>query len=64
MALFLFKTGTGDAKISWEFFVEAIFCFVKICFIYNVVTFESKVEPKSVESSTVSVADTANVALI
>ena len=31
--------------------------------IYNIVTFESKVEPKSVESSTVSVADTVNVAL-
>ena len=32
VALFLFKTGTCDAKISCEFFVEAIFCFVKICF--------------------------------
>ena len=30
---------------------------------YNVVTFESKVEPKSVESSAVSVVDTVNVAL-
>ena len=32
VALFLFKTGTCDAKNSWEFFVDAIFCFVKICF--------------------------------
>ena len=31
-ALFLFKTGTCDAKNSWEFFVDAIFCFVKIFF--------------------------------
>ena len=32
MALFIFKTGTCDAKNSWQFFVDAIFCFVKICF--------------------------------
>ena len=32
VALFLFKTGTCDAKKSWQFFVKAIFCFVKICF--------------------------------
>ena len=30
MALFLFRTGTCDAKNSWELFVDAIFCFVKI----------------------------------
>ena len=30
MALFLFRTGTCDAKNSWEFFVDAIFCFVEI----------------------------------
>ena len=30
MALFLFRTGTCDAKNSWEFFVDAIFCFVKV----------------------------------
>ena len=32
VALFIFKTGTCEAKNSWEFFVDAIFCFVKICF--------------------------------
>ena len=32
VALFLFKMGTCDAKNSCEFFVDAIFCFVKICF--------------------------------
>ena len=32
VALFLFRTGTCDAKSSWELFVDAIFCFVKICF--------------------------------
>ena len=33
VALFLFKTGTCDAKNSGQFFVEAnIFCFVKIRF--------------------------------
>ena len=30
VALFLFKTGTCDAKLSWQFFIDAIFCFVKI----------------------------------
>ena len=32
VALFLFKTGTCDAKNSWQFFEDAILCFVKICF--------------------------------
>ena len=32
VALFLFRTGTCDAKNSWEFFADAIFCFVKIYF--------------------------------
>ena len=32
VALFLFKMGTCDAKNSCKFFVDAIFCFVKICF--------------------------------
>ena len=32
VALFIFKTGTCEAKNSWEFFVDGIFCFVKICF--------------------------------
>ena len=31
MALFLLNTGTWDAKNSWEYFVDAIFCFVRIC---------------------------------
>ena len=31
VALFLFKTGTCDAKNSSQFFVDAIFCFVTIC---------------------------------
>ena len=28
VVLFLFKTGTCDAKNDWQFFVEAIFFFV------------------------------------
>ena len=32
VTLFLFRTGTCDAKNSWEFFADAIFCFVKIYF--------------------------------
>ena len=32
MAIFLLKTETCDAKNCWEFFVDAIFCFVKIGF--------------------------------
>ena len=32
VVLFIFKTGTCEAKNSCEFFVDAIFCFVKICF--------------------------------
>ena len=32
LALFLLKTETWDAKNSWEFFVDAIFCLVKIGF--------------------------------
>ena len=32
VALLLFKTRTCDAKNSWQFFVDAIFCFVKTCF--------------------------------
>ena len=32
VALFPFRKGTCDAKNSFEFFVDAMFCFVKICF--------------------------------
>ena len=32
VALFLLKTETWDAKNSWEFFVDAIFCLLKIGF--------------------------------
>ena len=32
VALFLFKTRTYNAKNSCEFFVDVIFCFVKIYF--------------------------------
>ena len=31
LVAFLFKTGTCDVKNARQFFVEAIFCFVKIC---------------------------------
>ena len=33
VALFLLKTGTLDPKNAWEFFVDAVFCFVKIFFV-------------------------------
>ena len=31
VVLFLLKTGTWDAKNCGEFFVDAVFCIVKIC---------------------------------
>ena len=33
VALFLFRTGICDSKNYWQFFVDAICCFVKICFL-------------------------------